>query len=814
MGLTLPLIFFFVSGACALIYQVVWVRQLLLVVGTSTAAVATVLSVFMGGLGVGAWLFGPAADRSRAPLKLYAYLEIATGLYAMLLPEMLNACKPAYVELARHVVDSPLLLGGARVTLGFLLLLIPTVLMGGTLPALTRHVGRTLERFGADLGHLYGANLAGGVVGSLAAGFLLIRYFGVRGAATTAVIGNLAVGALALWSAGWGAKPASAVAPSRAEPPLRIPVGIRPLLWLVVFLSGLLSMGYEVLWTRILILSFESTIYAFTLILATFLAGLALGSRVFVLAVRRNADPLRTLSAALVLAGLTTLALAPMSGRSREIIDALSGRLGWTGEAFLLGTFLSSALVLLVPATLMGIVLPLAMRLLVEDLVAAGRRVGHAYLVNTLGCVTGALVTSFGLVPWLGLNGALLTLAGAQVAAGWVCFFRAALPRNRLLAYLGTSAAAFLGASYLLHGPGPFQIRPRVPGAQLLFAAHRDGVAATVDVVAYSTDPRARHLFIDGFEAASDAENAAYMPLMAHIPLILHPDPRRVLVVCFGTGSTAGAGLLHPNTRVDTVDINSTVFEFAPYFAVANQRVYESPRARLIVDDGRNFLLTTTERYDVITSEPMPPHHAGVVNLYSREYYELARDRLEPGGFVVQWLPLHLVTFDEARRILRTVQDVFPQTTLWMHKMTGIIVARRDAPVRLDFARLADAYEAGPLRDELGRLGLRTPLDLAKAYVLGPEDIRAVVGHARAIVDDHPSLEFHQPSQRSPERRYGLTRDQALALQSFAPHLRSGVTPVDGAAPEAIAELRASRERTSRTLAMVLQRAWGLPSGD
>lgn len=273
-GLTTFALFLFVSGACALVYQVIWVRQLLLIVGSTTAAVSTVLSVFMTGLGLGAWLFGSAADRSRAPLRLYGYLEIGIGLYALLLPLLIGASMSPYVSVARHFLAEPELLLPVRVALGFLLLLVPTVLMGGTLPVLIRYVTRSLDRLGADLGTLYSMNLAGAVVGSLAAGFVLIRVFGVHGANVVAVVGNLAVGlAAVLLARHTGDAAAGAPAPAaRPARRLEMPEGARPLVWAAVFLSGLLTMSFEILWTRILVFTLGSSVYSFTVILATFLA--------------------------------------------------------------------------------------------------------------------------------------------------------------------------------------------------------------------------------------------------------------------------------------------------------------------------------------------------------------------------------------------------------------------------------------------------------------------------------------------------------------------------------------------------------------
>ena len=408
----------FVSSACALVYQVVWVRQILLIVGTTTAAVTTVLAVFMAGLGLGAWLFGAAADRSRRPLRLYSGLELGIGLYALALPMLITASVPPYVLAARYLQGQSELLLPVRVCLAFLLLLVPTVLMGGTLPVLIRHVTRTLDRFGANLGILYSMNLAGAVVGSLGAGFVLIHVLGVRGSSMAAVTGNLAVGLAALWLSG-RTRPAGVDAPQTAAPAqrrLEIPDGVRPLVWTAVFLSGLLTMAFEILWTRMLVFTLGSSVYSFTVILATSLAGLALGSWLFAW-LEGRARPLQTLAVALLGAGVAALVLGPLSTRSAAVVASLSSRFGWTGEVFLAATALCAALVVLVPATLMGVVLPLTMRLLVDDLARAGRRVGAAYLVNTVGCVLGSLLDRLCPDPVAGVEGRAAAAGGRPAGA-------------------------------------------------------------------------------------------------------------------------------------------------------------------------------------------------------------------------------------------------------------------------------------------------------------------------------------------------------------------------------------------------------------
>lgn len=752
---------FLLSGATGLVYEVVWMRQLELTIGATTAAVSALLAVFVVGLGAGAGVFGPIADRHLAPLRLYGLLEAGVGLYALAFPGLLEGAGPFYAPLARLAAGYASLLLALRLLFASLLLLVPTMLMGGTLPVLVRLVDRAPDRFGRGLGLLYAVNLAGAVLGVVACAFVLIPALGIRGATVAAATANLSIAAAALVAG----NRARARPSEREEMPTAIRVeplsGTAPRLVLaVVVLSGFTTMGYEVLFTRILTFTFTSTVHTFAVVLASFLGGLTLGSAIFA-ALERRVPGLLLLGWTQALAGIVALGLAPGAVIAPGLVTALSEAWGYTGNVFVAATALSSALVVLLPATLMGLAFPLGSRLLATGHEGTGRVVGAAYLGNSLGCVAGSLITGFALIPLLGLAGSVLLLSAAQLVAGGALVLFAGSPGPRSLLALAAASAAALAFSASLRGPQPFDTILQEGAASVVTST--DGVAATTSVVRYPDGRTALH--IDGFEAAGEGGHYGYMRLMAHVPALLHPQPRRVLVICFGTGTTAGAALVHAEA-VDAVDLNRAVFDFAPHFRENNGDVFRSPRARLIVDDGRNYLATTRERYDVITSEPMPPTFAGAVNLYSREYYALARERLLPGGFVVQWLPFHLLRLEQTLSILRTVQEVFPETTLWVHADTGFVLARHAASLSIDLPALRARLGEARFREPLEPLDLGSAEALLELYTLGPAGVRAMTAGAAAVTDDRPSLEFHEPRHRTVVRvGGGYQREEARALE-------------------------------------------------
>lgn len=748
----LVMVCFFCSGATALVYEIVWMRRLALVFGATTLAVSTVLSTYMMGLALGAILLGRMADRSLRPLQVYAYLEFAIGLYALAVPHLIDVTMPLYVMVAQQSGESLAVLTLVRFALTFLILLVPTLLMGGTLPVLVRFVGRVETRWGIELGALYGINLAGAVTGCFLAGFWLIRLFGVRGAGELAAGVNLAIGLAALF-----ASRLAGPLPDRAEgdeppavgetPPVSAVAGRQEkILRVVIFLSGFITMGYEVLWTRVLVFTLKSTVFAFSVILATFLAGLALGSWFFALFIEGRRGRWESLAGAHFLGGVLGLLSTLLSIQAEPLTRAISSSLGFSPAIHIATMVSASALVILLPATCMGIVFPLATRLLIGEVSQAGRELGRAYWVNSLGAVTGSLATGFLLIPLGGLEGGLVFFGVLQFVIGAIVLRQSGLAislRRGMLA----SAAVFLVAELVLMrtylvGPNPFDPLETFPGGpHATYEAHHDGITASVSVL--RDEQGSRSIRIDGFYAAADGAGLyGYMPMMTHIPMLLHPDPRRLLVICFGTGTTAGTGLLYPGAQIDVVDINQTVFDFADHFRDVNRDIRHDPRARLILNDGRNHLLVSPERYDVITSEPMPPTYAGVVSLYSREYYLLARERLNPGGLIAQWLPFHLLTVEESWQILRTVVSVFPETSVWLHGTTGIIVARREAPISLDLELIRQRMNVEPLRAALRQLEIADAMDFAALFATGPAGIEPLVRDVTEITDDRPSLEF------------------------------------------------------------------------
>lgn len=733
----------FLTGGAALIYELAWTRWLTLTLGASARSLAVVTASTMLGFGVGAGLLGRRVDRTARPLRMYGLLELAIGLSAAAVTAVLRAA-----PMARWSADLP----HWAVSLVVLALVgIPTAFMGVTIPALVAHLGRgdAAATRGA-FGTLYAANTAGAVLGTLAAGFLLIERLGYTGASSVGIALNVLVGAFAVLSDRGEAAPAAPAEGEETPAAVHDPKVARSAL-IAATVSGFGVMAHEVISSRLLVYGFFATTHAIAIILAVFLGGLSLGARIVAGPMRRGTVGVVHLGGALVASGALSLALAPSLTQTAALVDALRGtRPEWSVRLGI--EALVASAVLLPAAVVMGLVFPLAAGLYASAR-SPGATLGRAVLGNTMAGVAGALGAGFVLVPLFGVRGSIAVVALVQAASGaWIVAAHATARRAAVAAIATAFAVAAGGALWAQ--------KPRtggVPGETTLVAQHvvgheeeyrvlcyREGPTAITEVLAHGPSGR-RDVLIDGFVAAGNDGSAGYMDLMGRVPMTLHPSPRRALVICFGTGATARAVASFPGASVDLVDINPDVFACAPSFP-ANVPLLR--RARVHVEDGRAFLRRSSgERYDVITQEPMPPHFAGVAALYSEEYYRLARARLADDGVMVQWLPMHLTAPDDARQIAAAALRVFPETWLAIAPgdYTGLLVS---SPRPIPAGRRA-AVER----------------ELATAFALDPAHLRRFIDGAGPTTDDRPSLEYNGVDRvlsrfRSPSRmlRYNLQR--------------------------------------------------------
>lgn len=775
---------FFVSGACGLVYEVVWTRMLVVAFGATVWAASTVLSAFMGGMALGSYMFGRAADRHPDPLRLYAYLELGVGGFALAFPRLLGLVERVYSAWGGGL--------GTRFVLCFGVLALPTVLMGGTLPSVSKFLVRGLGEVGWGVGRLYALNTGGAVLGCFGTTFFAMGSLGVWETSYLAAVLNILVGAAAL-------------ALSGGEVPVwrRIHAegGGRVLPVLVAFgASGFAALGYEVVWTRLLGISLKSnTAYAFGTMLTSFLVGLALGGAAFGRWADRFKDPVAAFGAMELGVGGFGLLSAFLFGALPGLAEALGCGSWWEYSG---GRFLAAFVLMLPPTFLLGGVMPVVARMCALGLGGVGRGVGAAYAANTVGAVLGAAGTGFVLMPLFGAGGTVKVLGLCNLTLG-AC----------LLAFSGTRAkwglvggAVALGALGLSGGYGEVVRRlyeSSEPGSKLAF--WKDGAAGTVTVHEFP-DGKLLMKVNGGGEVPTDLASLQTFKMLGHLPFLLHPDPEEVLVVAFGGGIALGAASLHSARRVECVEMVPEVMEAARLFAKYNCGILSKMArgdVRLVVDDGRNYILRSRRRYDVITGDATHPASSDSWVLYTKEFYDLCREHLKEGGIMVQWLPLHGLSEFDYRMLLRTFLSAFPHTSLWLFNEYTVMVGTM-GPLRVDFGRLRARMEEPEVAEDLRSVHLDDPVALVSCLVMGEEDVRAFVGEGPINTDGHPYVSFSEQRRRGTEA--GLPNLLALL------HARGSPLPyVTDISPEDARRLRAASDALAWRIRGNIFRKGGMP---
>lgn len=739
-GLLLVLaVLFFLSGASALIYQVLWLRLLGLVFGVTVYAASTVWAAFMAGLAIGSVFGGRLADRAARPLRWLAAVELLIGATALATPLALELLQGAYAAVHPALDSSLVSLTLVRLAISTAVLIVPAALMGATLPLVIRSSLLDAGGLGNRAGVLYATNTAGAIAGTLAAGLLLIPGFGIRTSFLVAAALN-AVVALVAVSLGDRARPAAAGPGGGGSGAAGrgIPADGRQLVVLAVFTaSGFISLALEVVWFRILTLFLRPTVYGYAMMLAAVLAGIAIGSYLAAPFLRRLAPrrdllmPLAWLEGGIAVAALLSFAVLPGIPRvmttAGPVVEPLIG-------GYLAYQALVSAVVILPAMLLFGAAFPIGLHVWAARGSHAGEvasRVGLFYALNVGGAIAGSLGAGFLLLPGLGSLKTVQLLAALALASALALLAAArSAPRLRIavaVLLVGGCAAAWQVT------PDPFEafLAQRYPGATIVW--QREAVQATVSV---HQEPRGIYtLHVSGNHQASSI--GATHHRIGNLPMAVHPNPRRALVIGLGGGATAGAVAGHPGVEVDVVELSREVTQAAGrFFRDVNFGVLTRPNVRLHVDDGRNYLLLSGRRYDVVTADVILPIHAGSGNLYSREYFMLVRQALEPGGLVLQWVA---GTEAEYQLIMRTFLSVFPETTLWAD---GSLMLGSVAPLQLrraDFeAKLADPVR----REMIASLGVRSFEDLLGLYLAGPDELRGYVGEGPVLTDDRPMVEY------------------------------------------------------------------------
>lgn len=874
LGRFLPLCYalFFASGASGLIYEVLWTRQLIYVFGATLLAVSTVLAAFMGGLALGSFLGGRKADRTDQPLRMYALLEIGVGVAALLFPFLLKALDPLFRLMYSSLGSNLAVFSAIRFVLCFALLLIPTTMMGATLPALSRFVARSGAKLGSRLGSLYAINTAGAVLGTFAAGFILLAHLGVSRTNFVAIAINIGVGLAALalsakvgsqstesgaagvsseaGESGQDSEPAlgkklSGGATNSASPLAASPLGDSPssaspladsplaassnparllnAILISYFISGAVALAYQVVWTRSLVFSFEvmkNTTYAFSGMLTVFLVGLALGSALMTWRIDRERDPLRLYALLQILIGLSGafsyFMIHFVAARWQPFDEAASdGGIRWVGAVA--NVMLKTGVSLGLPVLLMGMAFPAVVRVAVSLRRGVGRDVGRLYAFNTTGAILGSAGAGFVLIPLLGVTGTLALLAAVQVASGaTILLMHPGLGPRVRLALAGGAAAALLVIVIRIASIGFSSPLQQVSWFEKLLY-YEEGPLATVSIAEDSKGFRT--IYVDNVGVAgTDCILLTDQKSLAHVPMLLTPDPKSALTVGFGSGGASFSYTTYDRLeRIDCVEICSTVLNPAPLLTASNhgilvpdkilrlpaeaapagqrpiegldfrkvreyagrQMKYQAlpgyrtfdPRYHVILDDARSYLHFTKNLYDIIATDCTDLRYKSNANLYDQGYFELCRDRIREGGMVVVWMPLGGLHDAAFRCAIRTFRVVFPHVTIWYYNNEPthyILLIGTQGPQQYNYPQMIERLKEEDVRKDLAELDLDDADKLLSCLVADEKGLDKILGDAPLNTEDFPFLEFESP-------KYGLG---AVPLRRNLDRLYSAMTPV------------------------------------
>ena len=785
---------FILSGATGLIYEILWARMLGLVFGATTFAISAVLAAFMGGLALGSALAGKMASRIKRPLRAYGIIEIGIAVYAIVVPLVFSGIDYLYAFIWEQFHPGFYAFSLWRFVLSCLVLLVPTTLMGATLPILSAALLRSPNHKPTAVTRLYTCNLIGAIFGTIVAGFFLLPSLGVRLTIITAAAINFIVGIFAIIidrrderkpaqdetiKEATALEAADSPASDVAEPPrssdnpqsaIHNPQSQR--FWLLcAVISGFVTISTQVAWTRVLTMIIGSSTYAFSIVVALFLLGLAGGAAI--VARKKMTANLRRSIMNVELATAASLLLSIwMTNATPGLLIELGTSLqinSWLGLLAL--QLLIAALLILFPAILMGMVMPLVLVWASEpggD--ASVRKVGRSYAVNTLGAIAGAFMTGFILIPKMSTRSTILFAASLCLILAGFAYRPARENVDRdLHRSLAAGATAGLIVLLLIIAPkmklddlsiGAYDGLVRVlaksrgsvgetvnPGPDIhRLLLYREGPTATVSV---RDDWGIRSMAVNGRTNASDKDDMPTQVILGQLPILVAPRMENALIVGYGSGVSVGSLLQSEIKSLECVELEPTAIEAGEYFNHVNNQPLTDPRLRLIIDDARTYLRVNPTLYDMIVSEPSHPWVPGVANLFTQEFFELGRSRLKEDGVFVQWVQIYQLSTESLRSVLATYKSVFPHVLMFRvegaAKGKDLILVGSRQPLTLN--RVGERMQDTRVAKELSRIKINAPADLESWFVCDETQLTPALDGAVINTDDNMRVENRAPRE-------------------------------------------------------------------
>lgn len=788
MVLRIIYLLFFFSGAAALIYEVVWVRSLSLVFGGTHLAVTTVLSVFMGGLALGSHVIGKHVDQLKKPLRFYGFLELGIALSAIAFILLMKIYPSVYILLVRGQESSTLYLTIIRVFFAFLAMIIPTSLMGGTLPVLTRFVSIHPKNLGSRLSLLYGFNTLGAVAGTSAAGFFLLRFYSVSMTFYTAITMNTLIGLTSILlqqkmpeiitpytSEATSGNLSTQRDPERQAAKKKEMKDILPfklVLW-GIGVSGFCALGYEVLWTRNITLNIGTSVYSFSIMLAAFLTGIALGSKSYglfrnIFLSKDYATTKLVIGFGIVqlVIGVTALAvtfyLRNLPANSIQLSDYFRNLGLGVFEARQWGNLTLAFSYMIVPAFFMGLAFPIAGEVNAANKERIGRAVGGVLAYNTIGAILGATASGFLMIYIFGIERSLQLLVVINIGFGLLVMFSIKNIKILNLAVIGVilAAMAFLiltpdalrlwDAKYLAiyqnNQPEaydtPEKKQDALENTDVLY--YHEGIDSTISVIKIKGGNQA--LLVNGKVVASASlKDRQCQFTLGHLPMLLHKNPQKVLVVGLGTGMTLGAVSVHPSIiELTLAELEPNVAGAARTFKQFNNDVLNDSKLNIVYNDGRNFLMTTKNKFDVITADPIHPWTQGSGYLYTAEYFKLASEHLLPGGIMCQWLPIYELSVEDLKSVVKTFSQNFKYTMTWLTHYDAEIIGS-NSPIIIDEEELERHIAFPSVANDLKQVMMGSATDFLSYFLMAIDGMKTFSNGGIVNTDDNLYLEFSTP---------------------------------------------------------------------
>ncbi len=755
---------FIFSGAAGLLYQIMWFKELSYFLGNSTYAQSILLATYMGGLAIGAWYWGRKIDSSSKALKIFAWLEIGIALYCFSYPFIFNALEHSYI----WVVSSNDIASDSGLALFFKLIvsvfaiIVPTILMGGTLPALVKYFSQRIEGVATNVARFYFLNSLGAVVGTFLGGFILLQYIGLNATNYIAAFIDLIIGLICLFLA-----KNTIISNSKVEKTKNtqlITKSQNKIVFLIAGVSGVTAMIYEIVWLRLLIPILSSSTYSFTIILTIFILGITIGSYV----VYRKGNRIKNSYQALALCQfgivITTLISMPFYDRLPYYIWSTIGEPSTVSYSYYNFIQLLYVSFLILPPTLfMGASLPIASKLYVKDIKHTGKSVGNIFAINTLGTVIGSLTAGLFLIPLIGIKSTLELTFFLNVAFAGLIFFTGNWNKQKLfisltillisIAFYGSNVSKTNWANNIMLSevtrkvnrispPTSFDEFQTKADSHDKILHYQEGVNGTI-VVAESN--KEKYLFTNGKGDANSVSDLSTQISLGLTPLILHNSPDSVFVIGFGAGTTIGHVVSEKRVKyAEVAEISSEVIDASIHFNDINNKPLENSKLKVIRDDGLSALSSSLRKFDVIISQPSNPWSAGVGNLFTKEFFSLCKTKLKPGGYVAQWFNLYEMDDKGLKLILRTALSQFKHIALWHIGNNDILLLCSETEINSDLTQIRKNYLISS--DDLKKVQIHSfTAFLSQQLISNQETINQYAGHGVINSQNLPLLEHWAP---------------------------------------------------------------------